>query len=427
MKKMKRRSPAVAVGLIFGLILSICTSVSASAVPETIRIGLFYGDTAKETVTVSCAGGLGIYGSSFSEPIGTVEQSVSVTAKSGAFMISGVGETASEVVILAPFDGKVAVNNSEYRGYIRLSRSGNRMTVVNVVKTEEYLYSVVGREMSPSWHPEALKAQAICARNYTVKNQNKHSKYGFDLCASVDCQAYTGVQSEDSRTVAAVDATRGMLVTYNDSTAELYYFSSDGGSTEDCKNVWGSDIPYLSGVVDPYENTAATQNGIWTVSYTPQELSQKVTGIGTVREVRVNEYTPMGSVLSIEVVGTEGSKTFQREKARTALGLKSQKYTVTQTGGGLSFVAQDGTRISGGEYVLSSGGTVALGSGAVSVVSAWGTETQTGGAATGFTFSGQGWGHRVGMSQYGAKNMAEQGFTFDQILKFYFTGVEISR
>ena len=302
--------------------------------------------------------------------------------------------------------------------------SRSRMAVVNVIQLEVYLYSVVGREMSPSWPQEALKAQAVCARNYAAKNLNKHSAYGFDLCASVDCQAYGGVASEDSRTISAVEATRGKLATYGGKTAELYFFSSDGGSTEDSENVWSADIPYLTGVIDPYEKTSESQNGIWTVSFTPAELAAKVTGIGTVTDVVVTEYTPMGSVLSIDVIGTEGTKTFRKEKARTAFGLKSQKYTVSSAGG-MSFVASDGTRITGGEFIQSASGVSALGTGTVSVVSASGVSTISS-SATGFTFSGQGWGHRIGMSQYGAKAMAEQGFTYADILKFYFKGVDIS-
>lgn len=413
--------------LTVGLIFTICQTAMASDLPETVRIGLFYGNTAKDTVTLSSPQGLYIYDMSFDNLVATVPESVTVSANSSSFMISGVGEGASENLLISPVNGRIKVNNTEYRGYIRLTRTGSQMTVVNVVKLEEYLYSVVGREMTPSWNEEALKAQAICARNYAANNLNKHSAQGFDLCGSTHCQAYTGVSAENPRTVSAVESTRGMVATYGGKMAELYFFSADGGSTEDCKNVWSADIPYLTGVADPYENTAAAQNGIWSVSFTPQELASKVTGIGTITGVQVKEYTPMGSVLSVEVTGTEGSKTFQKEKARTAFGLYSQKYTVTSAGGGISFVAQDGTRITGGEYAQAADGVYAIPSGSVSVVTANGVETIQNGPATGFTFSGQGWGHRVGMSQYGAKAMGEQGFTYDQILKFYFRGVEISQ
>ena len=426
MKKITRFGLLAVCALLFGLTISICTIALASDLPEAVRIGLFYGSSAKETVTVSSAGGVYLYDNSFDCLIGTVTDSVTVSAGSGGYMISGIGTSESEILLLSPVSGKIKVNNKEYRGYIRLARTGNRMTVVNVVKLEEYLYSVVGREMTPSWHPEALKAQAVCARNYAVKNLNKHSSYGFDLCSSVDCQAYTGTASEDSRVVAAVEATRGEVATYGGKVAELYFFSSDGGTTEDSENVWSADIPYLTGVVDPYEDTAKSEHGIWSVTFTPGELAQKVTGIGTITGVEVTEYTPMGSVLSIKVTGTEGEKVFRKEKARTGLGLYSQKYTVTQSGGGISLVAVDGSRISGGEYAMSASGVSALPGGSLSIVSASGVSSVSGGAATSFTFTGSGWGHRIGMSQYGAKNMAEQGFTYQEILKFYFKGVEVN-
>ncbi len=404
-------------------LLNICIPVSASELPETIRIGLFYGSTAKETVTFASAEGVYLYDTTFDSLLGTVTESVSVSAAEENFMVSGLGTFESEVMLAVPVNGKITVNDKEYRGYIHLLRQGNRMTVVNVVKLEEYLYSVVGREMSPSWHPEALKAQAVCARNYAVQSLNKHKSYGFDLCSTTDCQAYGGTATEDNRTISAVDATAGVTVTYEGKLAQLYFFASDGGSTESSQNVWSATLPYLTGVEDPYEDTSECSRGIWSVTFTKEELQEKFPNIGEILDVKVNEYTPMGSVLEVEVVGTEGSEVFRKEKARTAFGLNSQKYTVSASGG-VSLYAYDGTTISGGETVVTASGTESLSGSSVTVVSAAGTKTVTASPSS-FTFSGEGWGHRIAMSQYGAKAMAEQGFTYDEILKFYFKGVTV--
>ena len=114
MKSMKYRFGLCA--LFAGLILSICMSAAASDLPSTVRIGLFYGNSAKETVTLSSDKGVYLYDTSFENLIGTVSESVSITAQSGSYMISGVGTNASEVLIASPVDGVIAVNGSKYRG-----------------------------------------------------------------------------------------------------------------------------------------------------------------------------------------------------------------------------------------------------------------------------------------------------------------------
>ena len=336
----------------------------------------------------------------------------------------------------------------KYYGSFQYLRAGSSLSVINVLDLEDYLKGVVSNEMSDSWPLEALKAQAVCARTYAKiqMNSGKHASQGFDLCNTNHCQVYGGLNTSGSNTDRAVEETAGLCVWYNGALAETTYFSSDGGATESAVNVWGNEVPYLTGVVDPYEASVASQisNYNWTVTFTSDQLTQLLQSNGyqcaQVVDFRVTQTTPMGNVLSVAVIDANGkSWPFAREKARTFFGLRSLRYTISGGGGGSS----------GGSYALAGGGTLtditgayaidgtgataplggtpyvitADGTGLLPAPSGTGTTTATGDGT--FTVTGSGWGHSVGMSQWGANAMAKQGFSYLDILKFYYTGVEI--
>ena len=259
----------------------------------------------------------------------------------------------------------------------------------------------------------------------------------FDVCTTTDCQVYQGLASASELTDRAVDETAGVYMYYEGSYAEAYYYSSNGGATEDAKNVWNEEVGYLRGKEDPYEAHVASRiSGYqWTARFTQSELTAKLRArgieIGTVRNVYVSEYTPTGNVFALTFVGTSGTKTVYRESCRTLLGLRSMRFT---TGGDTaSYYINDGkTAVTGirGVYTISGGGTVAeygAAAGDTYVITSNGTaklerDTQN---AESFVFTGSGWGHNVGMSQWGAIAMAELGNDFRDILEFYFTGVTI--
>lgn len=319
--------------------------------------------------------------------------------------------------------------------------SDAKMTVVNIVPVEAYLYSVVCREMSPSWNIEALKAQAVCARNFSLSRINYHSKYGFDVCRTVCCQAYSTEADQSSSVHTAVDETRGQLLFYNDTLVQAVYSSSMGAYTEDVKNVWGSNIPYLVSVKNPYEDTENIYNGKWTKTLTAARATEimKNAGyeVGEVTDIRILETTPAGGVLKLLVQGTNGSKTFERESCRSIFSeaTYSQRYTV----------AKGGQTTNPTVYIVNSSGssakeanTVSVLSGSKSVTAVSGgftvydgktkktyQPTHAGGSPDTYTFSGEGWGHGVGMSQYGAKGMAEAGFDYKEILTHYYTGTHL--
>lgn len=340
--------------------------------------------------------------------------------------------------------------NNTYYGSFQYQRSGGNMTVVNVLPMEDYIQGVVLSEMMASWPVEALKAQAVCARTYGYRKllEGKHRASGFDICNGVDCQAYRGIAGMTDGSRQAVEETYGEYIWYGASLAEPVYFNSDGGATESAVNVWSENVPYLQGKIDPYEAAAASQieRYNWTVTFTRQELTDLLNAKGHANsgivDVRVSQTSPTGNVTAITFIDSSGKTiTRTKESCRTLLGLRSQRYTISGgsgTGEGGAFYVDAGETLptlssayaidgSGGigqaapggqAYAITGGGEVSL------VAGAAGNAANTS-ASNVFTFTGSGWGHSVGMSQWGAYAMAEAGYAYRDILQFYYTGIEV--
>ncbi len=441
--------------MIFTILLTAVVPMTAYAeytLPQYIRVGLMYGSSSVSALTLTSDSGfaLGDYqerdlvrGETTAETtvVVKVEGDILVVYNSaGSVIYTG----ASSVGVCPNASGMgqvIGVNGVSYRGGIHCVKSGNAMNVINVVSMDHYLYGVISREMSPSWHPEALKAQAVCARNYAAQSMNKHQGQGFDLCADVHCQAYSGTKAETNGSYAPVDETTGQVLTYDGSLAQLFYSSSMGKTTEDVKNVWGNSLPYLVAVDNNYEDTENIPNGVWEGYLSCEEattiMRNKGYDVGTVTDINALEYSENRRVIKMEVIGTNGSKVFEREGCRTIFNTitKSQEFTVT--GDGVeeqvaTFQVTDGATVVEAtldQIVILTGSGRGEASGILYASN--GREQLSYGESvsakenTGFYFSGVGWGHGVGMSQYGAKGMAEAGFSYRDILLHYFTGTSL--
>lgn len=336
-----------------------------------------------------------------------------------------------------------------YYGMFQFRRNnGGDLTVINAVNMDDYVSCLLSQEMSSSWPMEALKAQAVCARNY-VENETRHKNAGFDVCEKVHCQAYPGVGGSNERTAQAAAETAGLRAWYEGEPAKTYYYASNGGGSEDVKNVWGSSYPYLCGVSDPYEETISEKISYWghTQTFTGAELNAKVQpyiqskgyNCAAIVDFKITELTPTGNVKSILFTDTNGKEWPFTQKGATdlrgVLGLKSIRYTITKSGettGGSYYVEGGNTLPSMNQvYAINGDGSVKKLTGNPYVITGSGTQflpAPAGGTETGeviYTIQSFGWGHSVGMSQWGAYAMAQQGKTFDEILKFYYPGIEI--
>ena len=256
--------------------------------------------------------------------------------------------------------------------FTRLStQDPQKLTLVNFVGLEPYVKGVTPYEMSSGWQLEALKAQAVCARTYVASHMNGSPANGFDVTGTTTSQVYYGTLDASANSDRAVDETAGKFVRYEGKLCETFYFAADGGATEDSENVWVTAVPYLRGVVDPYEKDIEFYCKSWSTS-----ISRAAVG-----DVSIT-YTPIGNAMTVTV----GDKTYSKDAVRTFLtsvcGLRynSRHFTV--------------------EYDAASD--------AYSVV-------------------GGGYGHNCGMSQWGAKAMAEvHGKTYEEIISFYYTGAYVS-
>ena len=341
----------------------------------------------------------------------------------------------------------------KYPGSFEYLRAvGGNLTVMNVVDLEDYVKGVVPYEMDKNWPLAALEAQAVCARTYACRTS---SHQNFDVCSTTCCQTYYGVGGSSAVTDRAVENTAGEMLYYDGVLIQnAVYHSSNGGATEDVANVWGSTRGYLKGKVDPYESRTNIPNYEWSVTYTASELTwileQKGYNIGTVKNVYVSEFTPMGNVKKVTFEGSKDKLTVTGDTCRTIFYSSTYNKSVRSlrfgiNGGGPVEASSGGVYVNNsrnklsildGISVISGKGIMGLLSGnCFSVLTADGlstvktgtaAQTQTTANKTGnFTLTGTGNGHNVGMSQYGAKAMAELGYSYDEILNFYFTDVTI--
>ncbi|NLT58099.1 MAG: SpoIID/LytB domain-containing protein [Clostridiales bacterium] len=320
-----------------------------------------------------------------------------------------------------------------YNGAFELRRlSGGDITFINVVTLFDYLKGVLPYEMDGAWPLEALKAQAVCARSYVLFNLGKHRDY--DICNAVHCQVYYGTEKENEAVRSAVEETRNQVLCYDGKLISTFYFSSSGGYTESSENAWGgAGYPYYAAVPDPYEDPAAITT--FSKTLTAGELTALLNGmgvdIGPVTDCYVSKYTePAGNVYEVTFVGSAGRthSIARTDNVRIKLNslVRSPRFQITS--GQLRLVANSGEALGGDLRAIDGEGRVSRLPALPKILTAAGlTEPEPVESDGTFTFAGAGFGHNVGMSQYGAKGMAEAGKTCREILLHYFTGVEIHR
>jgi len=357
---------------------------------------------------------------------------------------NGVPAIASEsqtafLTIKSTFSGQpklVNVNGKRYRGSIELRKlEDGDITVINELPLNEYLYGVIPLEIGTTNTPfEALKAQAVAARTYALANSN-FKALGFDLANTTLSQVYGGYEVENLASNNAADATKAMVVTYGGVLTRLYYFSSSGGATANSENVWLSAVPYLRSVPDPYDKIYRYEYK-YTASEIAKHLADSGRNIGKVTKIELLRISESGRVISMKIYGTLGTTSFKNEGCRISAfpdRLPSQMFTV---GSATSYAVKMGNNslksvelsgimvktstgfkmINNNTRVLAannSGGTQLL------IVMA--------NSNSDFVITGAGHGHGIGMSQYGAMGMAEAGYTYEEILLHYYTGVRVEK
>lgn len=353
---------------------------------------------------------------------------------------------------------RLSINESLYRNVIQINISGNNLSAINLIDIDEYLYGVVPSEMPSSWHTEALKAQAVAARNYAYSNLGLHSSEGFDVCDTVHCQVYNGITSEKDSTNKAIDDTKGIFAYYKGERINAVYSSSNGGYSENSENVWDNRVEYLRAIKDTNEEGGK----VWERSFTFDELTNLASNIGNVNEVILENSNVTGRVISLTLVGDNGKKVLTKEEIRTFFAkspsgsLESRNFVIknanSQTTNNFQNINQLYVADKGRLYQLDFQNSYSISSSqiskknnsqtlidknqnVVSINNLTNTSNQNNissettsikrSSSSSVTFSGRGWGHGVGMSQYGANSLANKGYKYDEILKYYYTGIDV--
>lgn len=288
---------------------------------------------------------------------------------------------AGQVWIEPTNGGYVFIGDRWYRGRTLVTPTTQGLAAVNYVNIEQYLYSVLGGEMIPSWPIEALKAQAVAARSYALYQRENAANSVFDVGDSTSWQVYRGISDETSSTQAAVNATAGQVLIHQGRIIEAVFHASSGGHTENVEHVWTRPLPYLKGVPDFDQGTP---NYEWTKTFTRSEISGLISGIGNVISMEPERLTPQGRVISMKVVGDAGTRSLSGDRLRSILDLKSTKFRVLPAYGPTA------------------------------------SKNKAQSALTSLQIQGKGFGHGLGLSQWGAYNLARQGHDYRQIVLHYY-------
>jgi SpoIID/LytB domain protein len=230
----------------------------------------------------------------------------------------------SSLRLLGPAES--GVTDGRYRDALVLHRAGSQVLVVNDIGLERYLYGVVPAEMPSAWPAEALRSQAVVARSYALTSLKPTAI--FDVFADTRSQAYRGVVGEAASTTAAVRATSGIVVMYGSAIARTLFHSSSGGVTAAAEEVFGSPVPYLRSVPDPYDTVSPYHN--WSVTLTDAEAQRRLATVisGNLVSIVVTARTPTGRAATVRVTSTGATRDITGATARSLLGLRSTWFSV---------------------------------------------------------------------------------------------------
>ncbi|ACO45265.1 SpoIID/LytB domain-containing protein [Deinococcus deserti] len=299
----------------------------------------------------------------------------------GAHLTLGGQDAGNTALYLPPAPGSVVeINGRFYRGGVLLRAQDGGVQAINVVDVEDYLRGVVPAEMPSGWPVGALAAQAVIARTYVAARINPAAPY--DTCATESCQVYRGMDAEKPGTDAAIAATASQVIAYGGKPASTYFSSDSGGFTASSAEVWGKEIPYLAAKADPFSTSGPRSRWRLEVPLSKVQTvaSQFGVKVGDLRSVSVTRVSESGRPQEITLSGAAGVARISGAQAGgfvRALGAMSSRATLS----GLSPLIVEGS----------------------------------------------GAGHGVGLSQYGALELARQGYDYMHVLGFYYPGTTLNR
>lgn len=386
--------------------------------PETVAVGLA---AAQPNLTLRLPAGTVL-----SIPTGAAWQyeaecTLTCTVGPDGGVVAGATNYGRGPLRLTSANGLLGWGARLYRGALIVAATSRGLTLVNEIRLEDYLRGVVPVEVSADWPLEVLKAQAVAARTFAAGRLGYHRRDGYDLCATTDCQVYAGASAEKPATDQAVSATAGQVLVFGGRLASANYHSASGGHTEDVESVWPTATPvaYLRGVPDPAESSPY---GRWRVEYdwasVEAAVAAKYPDLGRVLAIDVLSRTEAGRAAQVELTGEKGRKRITGEALRTLFSppLRSSLCELSTEYAPVPISRAEALAGASVPHVF-----------APSAASLWYPIQDEDWilAPVRLIVNGRGWGHGVGMSQWGAKSLAELGYTYTMILEYYYGGAKV--
>ncbi len=285
---------------------------------------------------------------------------------------------ASQPIFIEPVNGiTLTLDKNGYTGIFKVVPNASTFNIIELTPLENYLYGVLPHEMHHTWALEALKAQAVAARTYTLKSIENKSEEPFDLYNDVRSQVYKGSAQVYDSVKQAVDKTRGQVLSYKGELFYTYYHGNCGGGTDHVE-IWNEKAPHikpLAGASCKFDTHSKSYNFSQDIAKSAAEKFARLQGLkGTLSSIKVSKKTATGRANLLTLKTNNGSKQVRCADFRVATGIRSCKITKLTTG------------------------------------------------TTKIHVEGHGYGHGIGMCQDGAHGMAKQNYTYKQILKQYYPG-----
>jgi len=343
---------------------------------ETIRVAIFQN---AESVTVASSSGLMVRASN--DTVDSNERIIVTAGPSGLIMDSQ--PLRSDRLDVRGRDGELTLNGITVGGHVIVKLQNGKLLAINELPLEDYVKGVVPSEMSAAWHPEALKVQAVATRTYALYKMRQNARKDFDVVASIKDQVYLyrGRAAAAGPAARAVDDTRDLVLAYRDEPILAVFSSTAAGLTEDAWNVWAVDMPYLKGVECPFDLNSPWYQ--WRTDVGLPMLEQRLRDegfpVGVIASLAPAAYTKAGRVVQVRILHSGGELYIKGDDLRRVLGylvLPSTQFDFDVVG--------------------------------LKVL-----------------FAGRGNGHGVGLCQWGAKELAERGYSAETILRYYYPGADI--
>lgn len=285
-------------------------------------------------------------------------------------------------VLLKNSNGLFKIGHYKYRGDLKIIFK-DKLYLINYLDIEEYIKGVLPNEISPQWPIEVIKAQAVAARSFAQHCVEKNRANDYDLTDTTFSQVYKGIINEDEVFNKAIKETEGEVLVYGNEIIQAFFHSACGGHTENAEKVWGKSLGYLRGTPCNYCRTSPHYE--WEAEFSEQELlnilNQKGYSLQGIKAIIPEKMSSSGRWIKAKIIGTRKSVIIKGNDFRMMLGIKKLKSTKFR--------------------ILRSGRS--------------------------FVIKGKGWGHGVGLCQWGAKELAERGSKYYQILQYYYRGATLKR